>query len=695
MMAFVRRKASFSFPLDWRNIGRPTELGILGKLGTEHSISANPKTKQNGWSRVFGEVSLLWIKLNYLKSNSQCPPNIGSNLAKIGYLRGNSYQERVTINSSPFTRYLGKIIKRMSWHPKTNIMTKRCTTGWPKGGDSYWSQSRGSTCFGLNRQKYDWGNAQWKGRSTVKALFYNRYYSTGGTKSVIDKVKDLSEWCSQHPDLKVDRKIYKLVCNPELLYMAYNNIQSKPGNMTPGIVPTTLDGMSKEAFTELSDLLKDESFNFKPGRRIQVPKPKGKSTPPLTIAPPRDKIVQEAMRIILSAIYEPTFLDSSHGFRPQKSCHTALKHVYTKFKGVSWIIEGEINKCFDTIDHHKLVKLIESKILDKQFTKLIWKSLRAGYFEFRVLENNLIGTPQGSIISPVLANIFLHQLDTFVEKLCISFEKGVRPRVSPAYTKIRHQKNVADRAGDVLTAKRLQNVLLNMEYSLFADPNFKRLFYVRYADDWLIGIRGSKDDAIEIKNSIAKFLDSIDLTLSEEKSKISNLNTDFVKFLGVMLTRSSHTKYFKNKSILQRTSMKLRLLAPLDDIKEGLTLNKFLAEGKTSPKFVWMGYSHKQILLLYNNVQRGYLNYYSFVHNYSRLSTYLYWTLKGSCGKLLAAKFTLGSMQKVMSKFGKDLSHVEDKLVKINRSAEERGIPKSRITKFYRPENLKSSYFNF
>lgn len=317
--------------------------------------------------------------------------------------------------------------------------------------------------------------------------------------------------------------------------------------------------------------------------------------------------------------------------------------------------------------------------------------MRAGYFEFKVYNNNIIGTPQGSIISPLLANIFLHQLDVFVEDLRIKFDKGSRPRVSPEYTRIRHMRNVASKSGDVRKAKKLHKSLLNTEYILYSDPNFKRLNYVRYADDWIIGIRGSKIEATVIKQLIAEFLNSIGLTLSDDKTKISNFSTDEIKFLGVIMTRSDHINYYKTKTnTTQRGSLKMRLLAPMVDIRNKLKLNKFIDSDRANPKFIWMGYSHKQIINLYNSVLRGFLNYYSFVHNYSRLATYLYWVLKGSCAKLLAAKFTLGSVKKVLAKFGEDLEYTENVESNNKRSPKEK-----KATKFYKPPNYRAKYWDF
>lgn len=194
------------------------------------------------------------------------------------------------------------------------------------------------------------------------------------------KLSSLETFCKNNPDQAVTGKLYRLICDATFLEMAYNNIKSNP--ITPGVLSETLDGISKENFSELSESLKRGTFRFKPGRRIQIPKASG-GTRPLTIASPRDKIVQEAIRIILNMVYEPTFLDTSHGFRPERGCHTALRETQIKFKSAAWVIGGDISKCFDSIDHAKLINLIETKIHDRQFTTLIRKSLKCGYFEFR------------------------------------------------------------------------------------------------------------------------------------------------------------------------------------------------------------------------------------------------------------------------------------------------------------------------
>lgn len=146
----------------------------------------------------------------------------------------------------------------------------------------------------------------------------------------LGKLQRINELCFSNKDFVVHDKLYRLLYDKQLYFIAYNKLKSKPGNMTPGITPTTLDGMSDEVVEEIIERLKDGTFKFLPGRRVHIPKANGGERP-LTIAPPRDKIVQECIRMILEAIYEPTFNECSHGFRPNKSCHTALRTLRQKF----------------------------------------------------------------------------------------------------------------------------------------------------------------------------------------------------------------------------------------------------------------------------------------------------------------------------------------------------------------------------
>lgn len=354
----------------------------------------------------------------------------------------------------------------------------------PKGGNSYRQRNIGSTYL-LNNRRYASGNADGKG-SNVALLSFRRSYVSGGDtelkSNVGSKLNELANRSRSNPTQIIDRELFRLTTSIDTLIYSYENIKSKPGNMTPGITPETLDGISMETFVKLSRSLRDESFSFTPSRRVQIPKASG-GTRPLSVASPLDKIVQEAMRLVLEAIFEPLFNDSSHGFRPNRGCHTALKRVSQNFQPVQWVIEGDLAKFFDTISHHKLMHLIENKISDRRFTKLIWKALKAGYFEFKTYKSNIIGTPQGSIVSPILANIFLHQLDEFVDSLKKSFDKGKKAPRTKESRYFEYHILKARKEGDL---NRMQKLIA--ERSLipaidFGSEDFKRLVYVRYADD--------------------------------------------------------------------------------------------------------------------------------------------------------------------------------------------------------------------
>lgn len=509
--------------------------------------------------------------------------------------------------------------------------------------------------------RYGGGSPSRKGRDTAKNLFQFKNYSTGCTthgtsrSNVLDKLNNLRIKASEGKP--IDRNLISLLSNPTLLEIAYNNLKSKPGNMTPGITPETLDGISSEWFTETENLLRSGKFEFQPSRRIKIPKASG-GTRPLSIGSPKDKVVQEAMRIILEAIYEPNLSDNSHGFRPIRSCHTALRAFYIKFRYSQWIIEGDISKCFDSIDHSKLIKLIENKISDRRFTHYINKAINTGYFEFRVFKHNITGTPQGSIISPLLANIFLHQLDEYIAYLKENFDKGTKPQRNPKAINFEGRIARAKIKGDMELVHKLSIEARNFSNIKFEDPNFRRLFYIRYADDWIIGIRGTQKDTIEILEKVSNFCDSIGLTVSKTKTKITNLNNSKALFLGVELSRSNVTKFARERrsSSTKRVARKIRLTAPLDRIIKKLTETGFIVKQKPAPRFLWLHNSHDQIIYLYNSVFRGFINYYSFAHNYSNVVSLLNHILKQSAAKLLAAKFNLGTRAKVFAKFGPNLT---------------------------------------
>ena len=300
-------------------------------------------------------------------------------------------------------------------------------------------------------------------------------------------------------------------------------------------------------------------------------------------------------------------------------------------------------------------KFLRYKIKDERFIRLIIKAIKAGYFEFNIYNHSIIGTPQGSIISPILCNIYLDYFDKFVEGIMYNFNKGTRPRSNPIwvsyYNKKRRCKNIEEKV-------KWHKLMLSVPSKDLMDQNFKKLVYVRYADDWIIGVRGSLKNCKEILNQLRNFLlNELKLNLSEEKTLITNASREKANFLGTRIGRGNHQTYNKSLGsyIRRNNCQEVRLEAPLDRIRKKLNAVGFLKDVTPVPRFLWLHNTKDQIITLYNSIYNGYINYYSFAMNKNQLISFIHFTLKTSCAKLLAAKFNLKTQSKVYHKFGKDL----------------------------------------
>ncbi|BCL78936.1 group II intron reverse transcriptase domain-containing protein [Ktedonobacteria bacterium brp13] len=289
----------------------------------------------------------------------------------------------------------------------------------------------------------------------------------------------------------INHDLYRLMYQEDLYIIAYERIKSKPGNMTPGTDEETLDGFSLATIREIIQEMRTEHFRFRPVRQQFIPKSNGKMRK-LGIPCVRDKVVQEVMHMILEAIYDspnaPYFQETSHGFRPQRSCHTALREIRTHWTGVNWYIEGDIHACFDELDHQILVHILRKKIKDERFLNLIWKLLKAGYMDLHgSKKESLIGSPQGGIISPILANVYLHELDEYIEKIKKTHEKGTKKRDNPEYVRLIREKNrlVAQGATKTKAFRAIMKQIRATPSKVVNDPTFCRIKYLRYADDWL------------------------------------------------------------------------------------------------------------------------------------------------------------------------------------------------------------------
>ena len=471
------------------------------------------------------------------------------------------------------------------------------------------------------------------------------------------------------------KRLYRNLYNPEFFLLAYERTQAKPGNMTAGNDGNTIDGVSMKRIDSLIQKLKDFSYQPKPARRTYIPKANGKMRP-LGIPAFDDKLVQEVVRMILESIYEPTFQNSSHGFRPKRSCHTALQYIKRNYTGVKWFVEGDIKGCFDNVDHHVLVRILRRRIKDEYFISLIWKFLKAGYMEDWVYHNTYSGTPQGSLISPILANIYLNELDVFMAKYAESFNCGKGRKINPAYKMPldvrrgkqewlkRNSAKISEEKRQKVMAeiRELNNYLSTVPYSDPMDTGYKRVVYVRYADDFLIGVIGSKEDAKQVKTDVGEFIkEQLHLEMSPEKTLITHGN-DFARFLGYLVTVSREQNRTRTKNGFTRRTYvgKVKLYVPKEK-----WLNRLLSYGALKISYdkahgnkeVWepvrrpglIRLDDIEILNQYNAEVRGMYNYYRLANNATVLNAFVY-VMKYSMYKTFAGKYRT-SMRKIIRKY--------------------------------------------
>ena len=428
--------------------------------------------------------------------------------------------------------------------------------------------------------------------------------------------------------------VYRQMFNPDLYLRAYNRIYRNYGANTQGISEETVDGMSMKKIKAIIEQIRYERFRWTPVRRTHIPKKNGKMRP-LGIPTWTDKLVQEVMRSILEAYYEPHFSENSHGFRPNLGCHTAL-HKVQRWNGTVWFIEGDIKGCFDNIDHNILLSILRENIHDNRFLRLISNLLKAGYMENWEYKPTLSGTPQGGIISPLLSNIYLDRLDKFVENnLLTRYTKGERRKRNPDYISIQNKVTRRRKIGKIAESKMYRKELLNTPSNLANDPDFRRIHYVRYADDFLIGFAGPKIEAEEIKEEIKKFLQSIKLELSDEKTLITHATTEKARFLGYDLQRfSSNTKldHLKRRSV----NGKLCLYIPREVSED--RCKRYMEDGKPVKRPELIRDSDFDIVSLYGAEFRGFVQYYLLAHNVHSLNK-LQWVMETSLLKTLANKY--------------------------------------------------------
>ena len=551
------------------------------------------------------------------------------------------------------------------------------------------------------------------------------------SKTIAEELSRLREYSEQNNINEVNNSVKSLLSNPEFWILCYESIKGNPGvQSSGGSIFTgkseTMDGIDLDFFNKLSINIPKGNFKFGPIRKAAIPKPQG-GLRPLGIADSRDKIVQKGLAVILEELSEHRFLDCSFGFRRGRSYHDAIAFVKRKVPSGMWAIEGDISKCFDRFNHKRLVSLIRKKYVSHQvFIDLLYKALKTKIISINSSFINKLGTPQGSVVSPILCNIYLHELDIFInENVTLNkFRSSKAATTNPKFKAfLSVTKEEALEAENIRKSKgklkywkflhklRVSKLKLAEENSIprtiFKGPN-RRIAYVRYADNFIIFVWGTKSDCLEIKKLVKNFLKSnLDLDLSDEKSRITFLKKEKANFLGFQIWQSPSKLPSKKSDVnplgkLDRVKMsskfrgatmqipRIRITFSMNNVLRKL-VDKGLVRYKAGKFFPTSFKSALQYdianIVLYNKaVFRGLANYYGFAHNwYDAKTLYNYYGLY--CTAMTIAHKTKSKVPKIFKKYGPELTIQDNN----NKTIASYGLLSN--SKF--KKNVKSSHVSF
>jgi len=468
--------------------------------------------------------------------------------------------------------------------------------------------------------------------------------------------------------------LYRQLYNRDLYLRAYGRIYRNDGAMTPGSTPEAVDAMSLAKIGALIGLLRQESYRWTPVRRLSIPKESG-TLRPLGIPTWSDKLLQEVIRSLREAYYEPQFSRHSHGFRPGRGCHTALGELTQHWRGVKWYIEGDLVPCFDRLDHSVLLSIPNEKRHDNRFRRLLSNLLQAGYLEDWKHHATLSGSPQGGVISPILSNVYLDKLDQFAETvLRPAYNHGDRRKPYPPYMALLNAARRQGNAGHPDEARRLRQQAQRMASRTPDDPNFRRLWYVRYADDFLLGFRGPREQAEQIRQRLQEFLqETLKLELSQEKTLITHARTEAARFLGyeiVTLDADCKQAYRGQRCINGAPGLKV----PVAVIRK--KCSQYMRRGKPIHVAARLQETDFSIVAQYQAEYRGLVQYYLLAFNVHRLWQ-LHWVMGLSLVKTLANKFRMSARQ-VRRKYQKtiDTPHGTQQVLEVvvDRGAKEKPL---------------------
>jgi len=462
-------------------------------------------------------------------------------------------------------------------------------------------------------------------------------------------------------------RLYRMLFNQNLYLRAYAKLYHNRGAMTPGATTETVDEMSLKKIDSIIEAIRYERYQWTPVRRTYIRKANGKLRP-LGLPTWSDKLLQEVIRSILEAYYEPQFSLHSHGFRPQKGCHTALLEVQHTWTGIKWIIEGDISSYFDNIDHTVLLEILREKINDNRFIRLIQGLLKSGYLEDWKYNKTYSGTPQGGVLSPLLANIYLDKLDKYAEETVKAYNTGTKRKPNREYEKLVRRRRKAFSEGKKEEAKKLLQQMRTMPSQDTKDPHYRRMKYVRYADDFMVGIIGPRSDAVEIKRKISEFLqEKLKLKLSEEKTLVTDVHREAAKFLGYEIKRQ-HSDTKLSPMVGRHTRRSANGIMSLR-VPKSVFVKKsapYLQNGKPIHLTHLMVNNDYTIVAEYQTKLRGLYQYYALAVNVSQELYHLKWVMQQSLLKTLAAKHKASAKvmydkyaTKVITDDGKNLNCIE------------------------------------
>jgi group II intron reverse transcriptase/maturase len=444
-------------------------------------------------------------------------------------------------------------------------------------------------------------------------------------------------------------RVYRLLFNPSLYLKAYGKIYRNDGAMTPGSTEETVDGMSLTKIGAIIEALRRERYRWSPARRVHIEKKGSNKKRPLGLPTWSDKLLQEVIRLILEAYYEPRFSDRSHGFRPGRGCHTALTEVHRTWTGTAWFIEGDISDCFGSLDHEVLLSILSEKVHDGRFLRLIANLLKAGYLEDWRFNKTLSGTPQGGIVSPVLSNIYLDRLDRFVEETLIpSYNRKAKRRANPRYNKLKNDARSLGKRGKTREAEELDKQALSLPVYDPDDAGYRRLRYVRYADDFLLGFNGPRQEAEQIKRQLKEFLGtSLKLELSEPKTLITHARSEAARFLGydVVVLHNDAKRTRRRRTLNGGIGLKV----PAGVVREKCAY--YMRNGKPVHLRERVDDSVFSILTQYQQEYRGIVEYYRLAYNLSNKLPRLKWIMERSLTKTLSNKLRI-RVPKVYDRYG-------------------------------------------